>query len=67
MAQQREVVGPRRFMSHQWYRKIGEHNYRFRYTPRPDWGAVEIIADRALARRQWERVHQLIIETGEGS
>jgi hypothetical protein len=44
-------------MSHQWYRKIGEHNYRFRYSPKPDNGTIEITAEYAIARRQWKLTH----------
>ena len=57
MAKQSEVIGPRRYMSHQWYRKIGEHNYRFRYSPKPDNGTIEITAEYAIARRQWKLTH----------
>ncbi len=64
MAKQSEVIGPRQYMSRQWYRTIGSHRYRFRFNPKPDIGpgAFEVTAHRAIARRQWELVHELLIK-----
>lgn len=64
MAQQRDVIGPREFMSYQWYRKIGDHRYRFRYNPKPGvgHGAFEVIADRFVRWMEWERIHTLLIK-----
>lgn len=64
MAKQREMIEPREYMSHQWYRRIGAHRYRFRFNPKPEIGpgAFEVTAHRAIARRQWELVHMIVIK-----
>lgn len=65
MAKQAEVIGPREFMSYQWYRKIGNHRYRFRWTPKPNVGpgAYEVTAETFVKwGKPWARVHTILIK-----
>lgn len=66
MAKQSEVIGPRQYMSRQWYRTIGGHRYRFRFNPKPNIGpgAFELTAERFIRWQQWERVHTILITKG---
>jgi hypothetical protein len=67
VAKQTEVIGPREFMSRMWYRKIGAHRYRFRFTPKPNIGpgAFEVTAHRFVKWAQpWEPVHKILITKG---
>lgn len=63
MAKQSEVIGPRQYMSYQWYRQIGEHRYRFRWTPKPNVGpgAYEVTASMYIRWMTWEHVHTILI------
>lgn len=68
MAKQTEVIGPRQYMSYQWYRQIGAHRYRFRWVPKPNVGpeAYEVSAERFVKwGKPWDRVHTILI-TGKG-
>ena len=64
MAKQSEVVGPREYMSYQWYRRIGEHRYRFRWTPKPNIspGAYQVVVDQFVKWMEWKRVHTIVIK-----
>lgn len=65
MARQKDVIGPRQYMSRQWYRTLGEHRYRFRWTLKPNIGpdAYEVVADRFVKwGQQWARVHTILIK-----
>ena len=61
MAKQNEVIGPREFMSYQWYRRIGNH--RFRWTPKPNVGpdAYQAVVDQFVRWMKWEHVHTILI------
>jgi len=65
MAKQSEVIGPRQYMSYQWYRQIGVHRYRFRWVPKPNIGpgAYEVTAERFVKwAKPWARVHTIVIK-----
>lgn len=65
MAKQSEVIGQREYMSHQWYRRIGAHRYRFRFTPKPNVGpqAFEVTAERFVKwGKPWTRIHTILIK-----
>lgn len=64
MTKQSEVIGPREYMSYQWYRTIGNHRYRFRWTPKPNIGpgAYQVVADQFVKWMEWKRVHTIVIK-----
>lgn len=64
MSKQTEVIGPRQYMSYQWYRTIGGNRYRFRWTPEPKIGpdAYKVVADRFVSWMKWDRVHSIVIK-----
>lgn len=68
MARLATVVEPREFMSdsHQWYRRIGAHRYRFRYNRKYD-GTTEIICHMAVRNRAWSLVHHITWGPDDGT